>query len=124
MRDFDWRSWVQRGAALWRSSLQLRTVAITVLLSSIVVTVIAGYMSLSVGANLFDASRDQLTRSSANATLAGQQVFDAADEGLGLEDLDVMMGEAARVIESVASSTRHSLCNLAHTGSRRPPGSF
>lgn len=105
MRDFDWRGWVQRGAALWRSSLQLRTVAITVLLSSIVVTVIAGYMSLSVGANLFDASRDQLTRSSANATLAGQQVFDAADEGLGLEDLDVMMGEAARVIESVASST-------------------
>jgi two-component system sensor histidine kinase MtrB len=105
MRYFDWREVVQRLAALWRSSLQLRTVAITVLLSSVAVAVIAGYMSLSVGANLFDASREQLTRTSANATLAGQQVFDAADEGLGLEDLDVMMGEAAGVIERVATST-------------------
>ncbi|MGV8876555.1 MAG: MtrAB system histidine kinase MtrB [Rhodoglobus sp.] len=105
MPDFDWREWMQRLAALWRSSLQLRTVAITVVLSSVAVTIIAGYMSLSVGANLFDASREQLTRTSANATQAGQQVFDAADNGLGLEDLDVMMGDAARVIESVASST-------------------
>ncbi|MBH0023587.1 MtrAB system histidine kinase MtrB [Salinibacterium sp. SWN248] len=105
MLEFDWRGWMQRIAALWRSSLQVRTVAITVLLSSVVVAVIAGYMSLSVGANLFDASRDQLTRTSSNATLAGQQVFDAADEDLGLEDLDDMMRDVAGVIESVASST-------------------
>jgi two-component system sensor histidine kinase MtrB len=105
MREFDVREWVQRLAALWRSSLQLRTVAITVMLSSVAVTIIAGYMSLSVGANLFDASRDQLAHTSANATLAGQQVFDAADEGLGLEDLDGVMLDAAGVIESVATST-------------------
>ena len=103
MRDFDWRAWLQRLAKLWRSSLQVRTVAITVLLSGLAVGVIGGYMSLSVGANLFDARREQLVSLSANATLAGQRVFDDAAEQLEVEDLEQTMDNASREILSAAS---------------------
>jgi two-component system sensor histidine kinase MtrB len=104
MRDFDWRAWLARLAHLWRSSLQVRTVAITVVLSGVAVAVIGGYMSVSVGTNLFDSRRDQLTATSENATLAGQRVFDEAAEQLGSEDVDVTLKDAADAISSAASS--------------------
>ena len=105
MREFDWRAWVARLAQLWRSSLQVRTVAITVVLSSIAVFIIGGYMSFSVGTNLFDARRDQLISTSENATLAGQRIFDEAAEQLGAEDLELTMQAAADAIASTASTT-------------------
>ena len=104
MRYFDWRGLLDRLARLWRSSLQARTVAITVLLSGVAVLIIGGYMSLSVGANLFDARRGQLESTSATATLTGQLVFNTAAEQLGAEDVDVTMRDAALAISSAASS--------------------
>ena len=104
MRDFDVRAWIDRLVQLWSTSLQLRTVAITVVLSGVAVAVIGGYMSFSVGSNLFDARRDQLISTSQNATLAGQRVFDDATEQLGTEDLDATMQDAADEIASAAAS--------------------
>lgn len=104
MRYFDWRAWLDRLAALWRSSLQVRTVAITVVLSAIAVFLIGGYMSFSVGANLLDSRRTQLEATSANATLTGQAFFDEAVEQLSAEDLDVTMTDAAGVIASAAAT--------------------
>jgi two-component system sensor histidine kinase MtrB len=101
----EWRAWFERLAKLWRSSLQLRTVAITVAMSSLAVGVIGAYMSLSVGTNLFDARRDQLTNTSETATIAGQRVFNDAAEQLGSEDLEITMQDAAEAIASAASST-------------------
>lgn len=105
MRELDWRAWLARLATLWRSSLQVRTVAITVVLSAIAVFVIGGYMSFSIGANLVDSRRSLLESTSANATLAGQDFFDQAAEQLGTEDLDVTMTDAATVILSAASTS-------------------
>ena len=42
MPDLDWRAWLDKLGRLWRSSLQVRTVAITVLLSAVAVFVIGG----------------------------------------------------------------------------------
>ncbi len=56
----------------------MRTVAITVILSGLAVTVIAGYMSLSIGNNLFESRRDQVQRESARATALAQGIFDSA----------------------------------------------
>jgi two-component system sensor histidine kinase MtrB len=105
MRDFDVRAWIDRLAQLWSTSLQLRTVAITVVLSSIAVAIIGSYMSFSVGSNLFDARRDQLINTSQNATLAGQRVFDVATEQVGTEDLDTTMQAAADTIAGAAASS-------------------
>ena len=105
MRDFDWRAGLERLARLWRSSLQVRTVAITVLLSGLAVAIIGGYMSFSVGNSLFDLRRDLLVNLSANATLAGQSVFDAASEQLDTEDLEVTVNDATEAILSAAGSS-------------------
>ena len=78
MPDLDWRAWLDKLGRLWRSSLQVRTVAITVLLSAVAVFVIGGYMSFSVGTNLFDSRRVDLTATSEKATLAGQRIFSEA----------------------------------------------
>ncbi len=105
MRDFDVRAWLEKLGQIWSASLQLRTVAITLVLSGLAVGMIGGYMAFSVGTNLFDARRDQLIIASANATIAGQGVFDAAAEQLGSEDLDVTMRDAADTIRRVAATS-------------------
>lgn len=102
MREFAWRAWLQRMVALWRSSLQLRTVAITVLLSGLAIAIIGTTMGFSVGANLFDARREQVTATTENATLAAQRVFDQAAEQLSPEDRDVTIYAAAEAISNAA----------------------
>jgi two-component system sensor histidine kinase MtrB len=105
MRDFDWRGLLRRVVRLWSTSLQLRTVAITVLLSGVAITIIGAYMSFSVGTNLFDARRDQLINLAENATLAGQRVFDSSAEQADTQDFDATVQDAADAIISAASTT-------------------
>jgi len=125
MREFDWRAWLDQLARLWRTSLQLRTIAITVVLSAIAVFLIGGYMSFSVGTNLFDAQRTTLTSTSENATLAAQRVFDEAAEQLGTEDLEQTMESAATVIVSTATTpppgTQFAIIRFAGQEDRRAP---
>jgi two-component system sensor histidine kinase MtrB len=120
MRDFHWRAWLARLPGLWRSSLQVRTVVITVLLSGLAVAIIGGYMSFSVGTNLFDARRAQLEATSANATLAGQRVFDDSAEQLGTEDVDVTMTDAADAVSSAASGALSDFAILRTPGQEGP----
>jgi two-component system sensor histidine kinase MtrB len=122
MPDFDVRAWLDRLVHLWSTSLQLRTVAITVVLSGIAVAVIGGYMSFSVGSNLFDVRRDQLINTSLNATLAGQGVFNAATEQVGAEDIDATMQDAAVVIAGAAASSTTSGTGGTQFAILRTPG--
>jgi len=126
MRIFDWGAWVDRTARLWRSSLQLRTVTFTVLLSSIAIFVIGGYMSYSVGANLFEARKNELIATSENATVAGQRVFDNAAEVVANEDLENSIQDAAIAIRSVASTTQSTDAGVPVSGTQfailRVPG--
>ena len=103
MRYLDWRGWLRTLARLWRSSLQLRTVAITVILSSVTVWIIGGYMSFSVGNNQFEQRRAQVEESSARATLAAQARFDAVEDAQSV-DLDDVMQRALEAASQVASS--------------------
>src|SRR5690554_4648516 len=101
MAGFDCRAWLERARHLWSASLQLRTVAVTVLLLSLAAGIVGGYMALSVGANLFDSRRDELTAISQNATIAGQRVFDGSLEQPA-EDFEVIVNDAAGAILAAA----------------------
>jgi len=103
MRYLDWRNWLRILVRLWRSSLQLRTVAITVILSSLTVGIIGGYMSYSVGTNLFDSRRESVLASSSRATLAAQGRFDAVEDTDSV-DLDSVMGLALAAANQTAST--------------------
>lgn len=123
MRYVDWRAWGTRLTALWRSSLQVRTVAITVVLSAIAVFIIGGYMSLSVGTNLFDARRAELEAASANATITGQLYFDEFGELTSSDDLTVMMQDGGRAIVAAASTTAGTQFAILRTPGQAGPSS-
>lgn len=103
MRYLDWRAGLRTVVKLWRSSLQLRTVAITVILSSITVWIIGGYMSFSVGTNLFESRREQVLDSSSRATIAAQGRFDAVDDADSV-DLDSVTALALAAVNQAAST--------------------
>ena len=119
MRGLWWRRALQQGIRLWRTSLQLRTVALTVVLSGVAIGIIGSVMSFSVGTNLFEARRDQLIGISQNATLVGQRVFDAAAEATDPEDPEVTLGAAAESVVSAASSVGGTRFAIV-----RPPGTI
>jgi len=99
----DPRLWPERLARLWRSSLQLRTILATVVLSAAAALAVGIAIDVSVGNSLFDARRDQLLTLSANATIAGQRVFDSTS-GAGT-DFDLTLQDAVSTIVTAAATT-------------------
>ncbi|MBX3093725.1 MAG: HAMP domain-containing histidine kinase [Cryobacterium sp.] len=71
------RTVADRVVRLWRASLQWRTVAIAVVLSGLAVTVVASYMSVSIGNNLFSSRLDGVLAESSRASNLAQSIFDA-----------------------------------------------
>ena len=103
MRYFGWRRLLHGITRLWRSSLQVRTVAITVILSGLAVGVIGAYMSYSVGNNLFDSRVEQALEVSERVNIAAQQRFDAV-EGSLTADLDDTMTDAYQAATQQSSA--------------------
>lgn len=104
MPRVDWRAGLERLARLWRGSLQLRTVAITVVLSTIAITAIGAYISSSVRSNLFDQRRDQVVAEAGRATATAQDVF-SPTEGLSeSQDIDALQEDAITAISNIISS--------------------
>ena len=75
----DWRSWPRRLGRLWRTSLQFRTVAITVVLSGFAVLVIGAYISVSIGNQLYASKSSQVQDEARSAHNLAQDIFDTAD---------------------------------------------
>ena len=115
MRDFDWRAWTRRLARLWRTSLQLRTVAISVVMATVGVTIIGAYMSVSVGTNLFDSRRDQLMASSERSGVAVQTVFNTAAEQGGTADLESSMIDAFDLVSRSSATSGGTLIAILRT---------
>jgi two-component system sensor histidine kinase MtrB len=104
MNPYAWRSLLQRTRHLWRSSLQLRTVAITVFFSTIAVTIISGYMSISIATNLYEARKAQAIAEARQATSSAQELFDSSVATNGTIDVEAVSQTARTTIRSVASS--------------------
>ena len=103
MRYLTWRSWLVRVQRLWRSSLQMRTVTISVVMSTIAVGIIGAYMSISVGANLFDTRLQDALAASERSNVVAQTRFDATQQTAGL-DLDVAMKSASTAVQQASST--------------------
>ncbi len=104
MPPLDWRDWLDRLLRLWRTSLQLRTVAITVALSTVAVTIISGYMSLSIATNLYDARKQQVLAEARQATASAQQLFDSSVTQTGTIDLEAANITAQTTIRAATSN--------------------
>ena len=107
MMQAAWRAFLRGLGApfrLWRGSLLTRTVAITVALSGIAVTVIGGYMSLTIADSLFSGRSDQVLSETARAAATAQSLFDNSVTPAGTIDVETANAAAQTAIRSAQSS--------------------
>ncbi|HEY4268522.1 MAG TPA: MtrAB system histidine kinase MtrB [Galbitalea sp.] len=121
MRDFDWRAWVSRGIRLWRSSLQLRTVAITILLSALAVFVIGAYVSISVGTNLFHSRTEQLLSQADRATSLVQNLFNSSSGPGATVTTESAATTAYTDVLQSSSNTSNTLIAILRTPGQKGP---
>jgi len=88
----------------WRSSLLTRTVAITVALSGLAVTVVGGYMSLTIADSLFSNRENQILSETARATTTAQSLFDNSVTAAGTIDVETANTTAQTAIRQAQSS--------------------
>jgi len=105
-RHGAWREVGPRVLSTWRRSLELRTVALTVLLAGVGASIIATSISVSISANLYDQRRDQVQSESQRATILAQSIFDSATatEDADQVELDSLQNEAQSTILGSTSS--------------------
>lgn len=89
---------------LWRASLLLRTIALTVLLSGVGVTIIGGYMSLTIAGSLFESKRDQVVQETLRTLTGVQTIFDNAVTAQGTIDVETANSAAQTTIRAGQSS--------------------
>jgi two-component system sensor histidine kinase MtrB len=89
---------------LWRRSLLTRTVAITVTLSGLAVTVIGGYMSLTIAESLFSSRVTQILSETVRATSTAQALFDNSVTAAGAIDVETANTTAQTAIRATQSS--------------------
>jgi two-component system, OmpR family, sensor histidine kinase MtrB len=121
MRYFDWRGHLALGLRLWRTSLLTRTVAITVLLSTIAVSLIGAYIAISVGNNLFDSRRNQLLAQADRATATVQSSFNlTTEQGASFDIEDAANNAFTEVLQSNASTAGTQIAILRSPGQSGP----
>jgi two-component system, OmpR family, sensor histidine kinase MtrB len=100
----SWRSWPGRIRARWRSSLQFRTVTITVLLSGFAIVLVGAYMAASIGNDLFQSRLNQVLLDSNRATTAAQNILDSSDASDRVQVQTLL--DSAQTSITAASSSR------------------
>ena len=107
MMKAAWRAFLRGLLApirAWRVSLLARTVAITVTLSGLAVTLIGGYMSLTIADSLFTGRSDQILSETARAASTAQSLFDNSVTPAGTIDIETANTSAQTAIRSAQSS--------------------
>lgn len=72
------RRWWMRVLSLWRRSLQLRTVIVSLALSTVAILLVGIYMSVSISNDLFNTRLNQVLAESQRATSTAQRIFDSS----------------------------------------------
>ena len=97
MRYVDWRGIPRRVLGVWRTSLSVRVVALTLVLSTIAVVGIGAYISTTVRQNLFTARVNQAIALSERANLSTQSRF-ATTEGADPNQVETTLEAAYRAV--------------------------
>lgn len=83
---WDWRSWLENLASVWRRSLRFRTIVVTIGLTALAILVAGALMAVAIQSDLFLSRRDQVLADARRATAAAQATLDSAQmEGDALQ---------------------------------------
>ncbi|WIB25304.1 MtrAB system histidine kinase MtrB [Curtobacterium sp. MCSS17_015] len=119
-----WLRRIWRGIAyLWRRSLMVRSVAITVATTGLAVAVIGTAVMVSISNNVYAQRRDQIEAESARATIVAQGIFDAATaaEDNNQTELESLQSEAQNAILSNTTSPGGTSIAIERTPGERTP---
>lgn len=102
----SWRLALRRARRVWRRSLQLRTIALTIVLSGVAIGIIGGTMAMSIGGQLYETRRDQILAEAERAVLQGQRVLDEAATTVGesADELNVLQNSLLPSIGSASTA--------------------
>lgn len=101
MRRWGW----ERATGFLRRSLQARVIAASMLLSTLALVGVFGYMSASVGENLFETRRDEALVEAVRATADMQQIFnEAVTQSLTSGEVDALQVRALDAVTGLISS--------------------
>src|SRR3954452_9872086 len=98
-----WRELPAHAVRVWRRSLQVRTVTITLLLTGVAILVTGVYMSLSISNDLYQSRLDPSLRDSSRATTAAQNAMNAADVSSGDSGKN-LLNSALTIVQTSTSS--------------------
>lgn len=99
------RRWWQRATHVLRRSLQARVVAASMLLSTLALIGVFGYMSVSVGSNLFETRRDEAIVEASRASSEMQRIFsEAVTQNLTSGEIDALQDRALDAVTGIISS--------------------
>lgn len=87
----------------WRSSLRLRTMAITGVIAITMVTVMGALVTDRITSDLYSSRRDQALQDSARATLAAQRQLDASD-ATESSSLNALVSSVRSTVQGTSSS--------------------
>ena len=94
-----------RATGVVQRSLQWRVVAASMALSTLALVGVFGYMSASVGQNLFESRRDEALIEAARATSEMQRIFDeAVTQTLTSGEVDALQDRALDAVTGIISS--------------------
>jgi two-component system, OmpR family, sensor histidine kinase MtrB len=95
----------ERATGVLRRSLQWRVVAASMALSTLALIGVFGYMSASVGQNLFETRRDEALVESVRASSEMQQIFnEAVTQSLTSSEVDALQDRALDAVTRLISS--------------------
>jgi two-component system sensor histidine kinase MtrB len=103
VRRFNFFGLPSRIARLWRRSLQLRTVVVSMALSGVAIVLVGIYMSFSISNDLFASRLDQVLSESQRAQVAAQRIFDSSD-ATDQASMQSVMNAARTAIRDASSS--------------------
>ncbi|WP_350347284.1 MtrAB system histidine kinase MtrB [Agromyces sp. G08B096] len=93
-----------RIGALWRRSLQFRTVLITIGLSGLAILVIGLYITFSIASNLFESKLESALVASNNAAKEAQTLLDSSDAA-DRAALQLVMERVFATVQTVSGSS-------------------
>ncbi len=113
-------------AYLWRRSLMVRSVAITMATTGLAVVIIGTAVMVSISTNVYSQRRDQIEAESARATVVAQSIFDAATaaEDNNQSELETLQNQAQQAILSNTTSPGGTAIAIERTPGRSSPQSL
>ncbi|MGB4137079.1 MAG: MtrAB system histidine kinase MtrB [Microbacterium sp.] len=120
----DWRSWPQQVNRLWQHSMRFRTIAITLLLTSLAILVTCVTMALVIQNDLFESRKNDALQKANRAVTAAQRILDSSEVGDDRAAMQSLWLQLQTEIAQTAATDRVTAAPIDRQTTGFVPGGF